>query len=460
MAPNDARSRCKDRVIAIVLAVLATVLVFSLTVPDDIFTPDAQKIGAAAMAQPDPVKRLIKLVLLLAGLAVIMGRLADARRLLRHTNRFFLIFLILVPLSYLWSISRADTLARFVAIASIVSIATAVCLTNWQPKRFQNVVRPIVTLLLAGSVLLYFSNPDLATEHAGELKGAWHGLASQKNIFGMIAGMGVVLWLHALLAREAGLLRSLAGLGLAGTCLVLSRSSTSMLATVLSCFLVLLCGRAPPWLRRYMPYLVAGFVMLVLVYALTILRLVPGLDILLVPVTHLTGKDTTFSNRSEIWKIIQDHIQLAPLLGSGYGAYWVGPLQTSPSYIFMTQMWFYPTESHNGYLEITNDLGFVGLTVLFGYLIQFTRSALQVLRVDRAQGALFLGLFFQQAIINLSESCWLEINSGPILPIMTLATMALARTLQLQDRAARAQRQTAWYAAAQRSQPAGPPAGR
>jgi O-antigen ligase len=288
--------------------------------------------------------------------------------------------------------------------------------------------------------------------------GAWHGLASQKNIFGMIAGMGVLLWLHAMQAREVGLLRGLAGIGLAVTCMFYSRSSTSILATLLSCFLLLLCGRAPRTLRRYMPYLVGSFVVLVLVYALTILHLVPGLDILLVPVTHLTGKDTTFSNRSQIWQIIQNHIQLSPLLGSGYGAYWVGPLKTSPSYIFMTQMWFYPTESHNGYLEVTNDLGFVGLTVLFGYLIQFTRGALEVLHVDRAQGALFLGLFFQQAIINLSESCWLEINSGPILPIMTLATMALARTLQLQRRAARAARIAAWHPAGQRPLPGRPPA--
>jgi O-antigen ligase len=273
----------------------------------------------------------------------------------------------------------------------------------------------------------------------------------------MISGVGVILWLHAMLAREVGLLRGLAGLALACACIFLSRSSTAILATVLSCFLLLLCGRAPRVLRRYMPYLVGGFVMLVLVYALTILRLVPGLDLLLVPITHLTGKDTTFSNRSEIWQIIQTHIQASPLLGSGYGAYWIGPLKTSPSYIFMTQMWFYPTESHNGYLEITNDLGFVGLTVLFGYLVQFTRGALEVLRVDRAQGALFLGLFFQQAIINLSESCWLEINSGPSLPVMTLATMALARTLQLQRRAARTARNAACYPLAQRPLPIRPP---
>lgn len=434
----SAAARPRARGLPLLLGGLTVLLLLVLTIPEDIFAPADQKIGAEMMSQPNLLMRAVKMALLVAGIGVILARLRAAKTLLAYTNRFFLAFLLLVPLSYLWSISRGATLARSISIASIACIAIAFCLAGWHVRRFQNVVRPFLTVILAGSVLLYLTHPELALEHGeGTLKGAWHGLAAQKNMFGMISSIGVVFWVHALLSREVGLIRGLAGIGLALTCVLGSRSSTSILATFLCCFFLLLLVRSPRALRRYMPYLVGGFVLLVLLYALTILRLVPGLDILLVPITHLTGKDTTFSNRSEIWRIIQDHIQLNPLLGSGYGAYWVGPLPTSPSYIFMAKMWFYPTESHNGYLEITNDLGLLGLTVLFGYLIQYTRSALEVLRVNRTQGALFLALFFQQAIMNLSESCWFEINSGPILPIMTLSTMALARTLQMQRQAAR-----------------------
>jgi O-antigen ligase len=446
--------RIRDRGLGILTALLAAALILYLTVPDDIFTPDNQKIGAAAMAQANPVGRTIKFGLLAAGLAVILARLVAARSLLRHLNRFLLMFLVLVPASYVWSISPSATLARFVSIMSIVSVCTAFCLVGWHPRRFQNVLRPVITLILAASVLMYLTNPEIAIEHGeGTLKDAWRGICSQKNLFGMISSMGVIFWVHAVLTREVGLIRGLAGAALAFTCVVYSRSSASLLATMLSCIVLLLCLNMPRPLRRYMPYMVGGFVMLVLLYALTILRLVPGLDILLVPVTHLTGKDTTFSNRSEIWAIIQQHVQLSPLLGSGYGAYWTGPVPTSPSFIFLQLMWFYPTESHNGYLEITNDLGFLGLTVLLGYLIQFTRDSIDVMRVQRAQGALFLGLFFQQAIMNLSESCWLEINSGPILPVMILATFALARTLQQQRRTERAVAAAAASAAAARQQP-------
>ncbi len=177
-----------------------------------------------------------------------------------------------------------------------------------------------------------------------------------------------------------------------------------------------------------MPYLIAAFATLVLTYALAILKLVPGLEILLRPITALTGKDLTFSNRSVIWDIIKEHIQFSPYLGSGYGAYWIGPVPTSPSYTFLGRMYFYPNEAHNGYLEMVNDLGFIGLIVLLGYLILYLRQALRLLRFDRNQAALYLALFFQQAIINLSESCWLIANAGLSFTIMTFATIALARS--------------------------------
>lgn len=444
-------SRIRDRGISIVVGGLVWLMIIYMTVPDHLFDPVTEQQATAEMSQPNPGARLLKLGLLFSGLIIMLGRSAKTRALLKSTNRYFLAFLALVPLSYLWSISPGDTLARYISILSFVAPCMAFAVVAWHPRRYQNVVRPVITLLLVASILLYYYNPNLAIEHGvGTLHDAWHGVASQKNHFGMISSFGVIFWLHGLLSGEVGLVSGLAGLALGGSCVVLSRSSTSMLATILSCFFLVLLLRSPPSLRRYMPYIVGTFVVMVLVYALTILHLVPELDILLTPITHLTGKDMTFSNRTVIWQIIKEHIQLSPWIGTGYGAYWIGPVPRSPSYTFLAQMYFYPTESHNGYLEITNDLGFLGLAILFGYLVQFVRSSLDVMRVDRIQGALYLAMFFQQAIMNLSESTWLAINSTSIFPIMTVTTMALARSLLEQRTAARA-------AAAQRAHQAARP---
>lgn len=406
---------------------LAWALVIYLTVPLNIFDPPT----AGNYMGANSASRIIKLVLLAIAAAVMFSRLASFRQVARRLNVFFIAFLVLVPLSALWSISRSDTVARFASLLSIVAVCAAFCSSEWYPRKFQDSLRPVITLLLIGSVVFVLAAPDLAVQHdIGALQhGAWHGLASQKNPFGDLASFGLILWLHGWLTGKSHAGKAILGCGLALFCMVMSRSSTSVIATLFVVLFLLMLLRSPPGLKRYMPYLITVFAVLVVTYALAVLNLLPGSSLLLKPITLITGKDLTFSDRTEIWAIIEQHIQLSPLLGSGYGAYWIGPVPTSPSYIFLSRMYFYPTESHNGYLEIVNDLGYVGMICLMGYLTVYIRQALELLRSDRGQGALYLAIFFQQAIVNLSESCWLHLDSGFIFGIVTLATFALARAL-------------------------------
>jgi O-antigen ligase len=420
----------RDDAYSLLLLGMVWLMISYMLVPPHFFDPQNAQ-GAITMAAPNPISRAIKMGLLGLSALFIVWRAQLAWLLLRSTNPFFVFFLILAPASAAWSIDSSATIARVISIMSVTSVCFAFGLASWYRERFQNVMRPLVTCLLLASILIGIVSPELVETHdpgSPTLEGAWHGLASQKNPFGQLASYGIIFWLQAWLAGEKRWWESLVGGGIALACLGLSRSATSILATVFAIGFMLLLLRSPPNLRRYVPYIVVVFAATVLTYALAVLKIVPGLDVLLTPITAITGKDMTFSNRAEIWVIIKEHIQLAPYLGSGYGAYWIGPLPWSPSFEFMTRMFFYPTESHNGYLEAANDLGFVGLFCLFGYLAFFVRQSLQLLRVDRNQGALFLCLFFHQTVVNLSESCWLQINAFSFI-IMTIATTALARSL-------------------------------
>jgi hypothetical protein len=65
---------------------------------------------------------------------------------------------------------------------------------------------------------------------------------------------------------------------------------------------------------------------------------------------------------------------------------------------------------------------------LLGYLAVHVHQSLRVLAADKAQGALFVALFVQQATVNLSESHWFSVLSLQFV-LMTLATTALARLL-------------------------------
>ncbi|MFZ0499601.1 MAG: O-antigen ligase family protein [Steroidobacteraceae bacterium] len=410
---------------SVTATVLAWVFLVYMTVPWNIFDDQS---SMASGYQVNPLARMLKLAMLALGFLLVIRQWAKFIQLLRHLNKGFLAFLIVVPLSYFWSISPADTLARYISIVTEVFVCSAICLVGWHRTRFQELLRPCVTVLLVGSIIFGLVSPDLAIEHGtGTLHNAWHGLTTQKNEFGQLASFGVILWLHGWLTREVSPWKAIVFGLLSMWCVLLSRSSTSLLATLfVICFLLLLL-RSPPSLRRYMPYIITLYASVVLTYALAVLQLVPGLEVLLQPIAAITGKDMTFSNRAMIWQIVKEHIQLSPYIGSGYGAYWIGPVPMSPSYTFLSRMFFYPSESHNGYLEIVNDLGFMGLLILLSYLIIYVRQCLKLMKVDRFSGALFLGFFFQQAIMNLSESCWLTVNSAFLFAIMTFATLSIAR---------------------------------
>ena len=426
----EARVWVPDSRGSLVATLMMWVLMIYLVVPVQYFSGDMNLEGDASMSVPHPLARAIKLGLLILSTVILLWRARLTSVVLRSLNPFFLVFLALVPLSIVWSIDAAATLNRYVSLLSIISVCCTFTLIGWNRTRFQDVVVPIVTTLLVASVIFGIIYPEYAIEKGeGTLKDAWRGLTAQKNQFGMLSSFGVLFWLHAWFSNERKWWVALPFVALSFECVLLSRSSTAMMATTLSTVFMLLVMVAPANLRRFMPYIVSAFAILVVVYALAVLNIIPGTNLLLDPIAEVTGKDMSFSNRALIWDIIKEHIDLAPWLGSGYGAYWTGPLPSSPSYAFLGRMYFYPTQSHNGYLEMVNDLGFVGLMVLLGYLLSWVYQSLQLMKFDRGQAMLFLALFFQQAITNLSESTWLAINSAFAIAVTSLATFSAARAL-------------------------------
>lgn len=425
-APPGSKLWGKDARGGLLPAFLVTLLIAIMVVPQGL---DYE--GYDAMpASGDMLSRVVWLVLLSGGLYLVARHSARATTLFRSLNPFLLCFVALATLSLAWSIEPGVTLRRLVRLYTMLMVCVGFTLVGWHRMRFQNVMRTLLTVLLIASVIFVYTNPDIAIHHAvdhPELMNAWHGITTGKNIFGSLASAGLLLWLHAWLSKEVPGIRVLPGLALSATCLVMSRSSTSLMATAFAVIFMLILLRSPGSMRRYMPYFVGMFAFVIVIYALAVLHLVPGLDVILAPITLVTGKDLTFTGRTDIWYVLNLHIRLHPWFGTGYGAYWVGPWPSSPSYIMVAMLFFYPTEGHNGYLDVVNDLGLVGGFCLLGYFVSYLRASLRLMKLDRYEAGLYLTLLFRAFIADMSESHWFSVLSVDFV-IMTLATAALARS--------------------------------
>jgi len=439
-----------DRRLSLVVAGLVWTLIMLMIVPEGF---DYGMLASGHTPESGSVlSRALWIGLLSWSALIVVWRASITMLVLRHLNPFLIAFAVLALGSIAWSIEPMLTVRRDIRLMTILLTCVAFALAGWSPRRVQNVIRPILTLMLAGSVIFGLVFPQLAIhqETSPELLNAWRGLTNHKNSLGALAGVTLLFWLQGWAARDVRTVRALLGCVLAALCIWLSRSATSLIATLFAAAFLGLLTQWPRSLQPYFKYAVIVVVVTVTVYALAMLRLIPGQGILLAPITALTGFDTTFTGRSEIWNILTDHIQQNPVLGTGYGAYWSSPTPQSPSYEFVTRMnGFYPGTAHNGYLEIANDLGWIGLLCLFGYMTVQLRQALQALVIDKPQAALYLTLFMHQTISNLSESHWLSVLSVQFV-LTTLITVALARLLlehrfrQIGMARARTPQQTAW----------------
>jgi exopolysaccharide production protein ExoQ len=379
------------------------------------------------------LRRSLWLATFFAACLVLLLRYRLAWRVLREVNVFYLLWLGLAFASLAWSVDPDLTGRKLVRLMMMCTVFLAVAVIAWEPRRFQHLLRPVLTFICLASIVFAYGWPDLALHHEPnpELINAWHGICLTKNQLGATASFAYILWAHAWFTRETARIWAFLGGGAALLCLVMSRSQTSLIASIVGTMVIFLMLGGANFRLRHARVFVIVFAGILLLFAMAMLRVIPGLETILEPIPWITGKDLTFSNRAQIWAVVVEHIQRRPLLGSGYGAFWLPNLPTPDKDSFFVTArlnGLYPGSSHNGYLQVLNDLGAVGLIFLLGYIALFIRQSLRLYGVDRTQGALFIGLLLQQAIINMEEPNWLNSIIVDFVP-MSVATTCLARAL-------------------------------
>ncbi len=199
--------------------------------------------------------------------------------------------------------------------------------------------------------------------------GAWSGIFGDKNRLAAAMVIGILGAL--LLARASGGRRRasyLLSAGLFGVLLIGSNSRTSLivcgLLTVFSAFLTRKRRLAPPIIVAIVLCVGAAYMLLIAF----------GSD--LQGLFGFLGRDSTLSGRTDIWPFVINAISDRPMLGWGYEAFW---LPEGPSQLYITSDWT-PFYSHNGFLELSLNLGLIGTGIFIVCLWSGIRGAIQLAR--------------------------------------------------------------------------------
>ena len=100
----------------------------------------------------------------------------------------------------------------------------------------------------------------------------------------------------------------------------------------------------------------------------------------------LLGRDSTLTGRTNIWAMALENIAERPVLGYGYNAFWnVAP---GAERINTILHWKVP-HAHNGFIDLTLQLGIVGLVLYIGIYFVAIRRALNLANETQEQEAIW-----------------------------------------------------------------------
>jgi O-antigen ligase len=124
----------------------------------------------------------------------------------------------------------------------------------------------------------------------------------------------------------------------------------------------------------------------------------------------LVGRNTTLTGRTDLWNAVLVAILRHPWLGYGFNAFWAG--MQGGSYSVLLSVGWYVRHSHNGFLDLSLDLGLLGLaTFAAGYVVLSKRALQIVRRVPGPAAYWFCAFLCLMLLYNLDESSILMQNN-------------------------------------------------
>ncbi|MGD0126627.1 MAG: O-antigen ligase family protein [Terriglobia bacterium] len=121
----------------------------------------------------------------------------------------------------------------------------------------------------------------------------------------------------------------------------------------------------------------------------------------------LVGRDSTLSGRTDLWSAALISISRHPWLGYGFNAFWAG--MQGKSYSVQLSVGSYMGHSHCGFLDLTLDLGLLGLATFFaGYLVLSGRALQLVRRVPGPASYWLCAFLCLRVFYNLDDAALLR----------------------------------------------------
>lgn len=363
-----------------------------------------------------PVDRALLSLLMVLGLFVLGSRAERTKKILGR-NKCLVVLFLYMALSIVWSNFPAISFRRCIRSMGTFEMVLVV-LTERDPL---GAVRALLRRLylvhipLSIATIKYFRSIGVAYDWSGAEE-MWTGLAMHKNNLGQVAMCSGLVSTWQILQNWARKKLTLDLLLLVLTLWVLRGSKTSHSSTAIIGFVV---GAAVLFGLQYVKRRVAQAKRIILAGMLAFMLLAPLVDIAFTAfdttpvgvVLEATGRDMTLTDRTLIWKDVLINAQKSPVVGVGFGAFWVGHLGYAmyplDNWSRVTPGWR-PGQGHNGYIDVYIDLGVIGVALVLLVIGFAFAGALDDLQNEFELGSLRLTFLVSLVVNNVAEASLLK----------------------------------------------------
>jgi len=368
--------------------------------------------GGADEADGSPVDRLFYGVLIAIGLVILARRRFNWNDCFRR-NPLLVAFFVYLAISILWSAYPYISLKRFIKVLGSIVMALVV-LSNERPfEAILTVLRRCLYIHLPMSIVLirYYRHLGISFDWSGSAV-SWQGLSTSKNTLGQIAMLGVFYFAWEVWRnwprtkwRNLHVVYLLMAIYLVkGSDDAVSLTSLSVCVLAVFIFFRIQALRLRvPSAQKFSRFMFAGtMALVVLVLTHSIVNF--SEDSPFGKIVTTFGRDITMTGRTDIWRDVYA-ATTNPVLGVGFGGFWIGRLANIP---WNANMTWVLGQGHSGYVDIYLQLGIIGWVFIAAILVSTMRKLLAGLNTDFDMSCFRITLLIAMSFINITESTFLR----------------------------------------------------
>lgn len=329
---------------------------------------------------------------------------------------FFSLFLLLAALSVFWSNDISLTLKTVLVLLEVTIFAIYFGKQySWtELYRFWRWV----------NIILVF----ICIFHAvKENQSDWHGVLGHKNQFSFFMAQTAVLWLMNAFYAPQQRHMSFVFVVVSFIALINGNSGASKVLTVV---LISLWGYFGFVKKLKVQW---AFVSVILFMIVSICVTIVVTENLKFIVVDTLNKDMTLTGRTDFWPIIVDKINQRPILGYGLSGFWQ-PWRGAGDPggdIIVAKTQFQPAHSHNGFLDLGLELGWLGVALFAcSFFNNVAKSVVYLSKTRLPEAGLPLLLLTYNLMTNLTETGLVGITSIWFWYVVTTVRLTLDTSLK------------------------------